>query len=252
MSKLPSLEEMLKAGLHFGHQKSKWHPKMAPFIFTEKNKVHIVNLEETQKQLAVALAFAREVVLKGGSILFLGTKKQAQAAVKEAAARAGMPYITGHWLGGTFTNAKSVLGLVKNYRHLKAEKEAGRLSRYTKREQLKFQRKIESLEPVIGGIESLTNIPQAVFIIDVKTEMTAVKEANKMRVPIIALCDTNVNPDLITYVIPGNDDAVKGVKLIVDAMADAIVAAREEKAASVPAPAVKVEPAPKVEPILNA
>jgi small subunit ribosomal protein S2 len=241
MYKIPSLEELLKAGVHFGHQKSKWHPKMAPYIFTEKNKVHIINLEKTQTQLEAALNFIKETVAKGGTVLFLGTKRQANKVVAEAGARCGMPYITARWLGGTFTNAKSVLGLVKNFKKLKLEKETGKWSRYTKKERLKLQRKIEKLEPLIGGLENLNKLPEAIFIIDVQTEKTAVLEANKVKVPIVATCDTNVNPTRIQYVIPSNDDAVKAIELMVNLAADAVLAGKEESGKNTAAPAVKAE-----------
>lgn len=232
MLKIPSLEELLKAGVHFGHQKSKWHPKMAPFIFTEKNKVHIINLEKTQQQLEIAINYIKDVVSRGGTILFLGTKKQAKGYVKEAAIRCGMPYMTERWLGGTFTNARSVLGLVRSYKRMKTERDNGTWERFTKRERLKFQRKLEKLEPIIGGLEHMSKVPDAVFIVDVKTEKTAVLEANTMKVPIVAMCDTNVNPSRIQYVIPANDDAVKSIELIVNLMADAVLEAKTTKKVS--------------------
>lgn len=222
MPQIPTLEELLKAGVHFGHHKSKWHPKMKPFIFTEKNKVHIINLEKTQEQLQGALEFVKQTVADGGTVLFLGTKKQAQEIVKLSAQSCGMPYITERWLGGTFTNSSSVLGLVKNYKKLKAEKESGKLVRYTKREQLKFTRKLQKLEPLIGGIENMNKLPEAIFIVDIKMEKTAVLEANKVNVPIIALCDTNVNVGRIDYVIPGNDDAIKSIELVANLIAQAV------------------------------
>lgn len=222
MPNLPSLEEMLKAGVHFGHQKSKWHPKMAPFIFTEKNKILIINLEETRKQLATALSFISELAAKGGVVLFLGTKRQAQEIIRDAAVSCGMPYITQHWLGGTFTNAKSVLGLVKNYRRLKFEKESGELDRYTKKERLSIERKIAKLDKVVGGLENLNRVPDAVFIVDIKNEKTALVESNLTGVPVVAMCDTNVNPSKVDYVIPANDDAVKSIKMVVGLVAEAV------------------------------
>ena len=235
MSKIPSMEELLKAGVHFGHNKSKWHPKMAPFIFTQKNKLHIINLEETHKMLEQACEYAKNTVANGGVVLFLGTKKQAQNVVKEAALSCNMPYVNQRWLGGTLTNSRSVLGLVKKFRKLKADRETGKFERYTKRERLVLERKIEKMEPVVGGMENLNNIPNALFIIDVKKDKTAVLEANRTKVPVIALCDTNVNPTRIAKVIPGNDDAVKSIKLITETIAAAInegLAMQKEKSAT--------------------
>lgn len=222
MSKIPTLEELLKAGVHFGHNKSKWHPKMGPSIFTEKNKVHIINLEKTQEQLEKALSFVEDVAAKGGTILFLGTKKQAQKIVKDAAISCNMPYITERWLGGTFTNARSILNLVKNYKKMKEERESGKLGRYTKKEQLIFTRKLDKQEPLIGGIENMTKIPDAIFIVDVKHDKTSLVEAQKVNVPVVALCDTNINPTKIDYPIAANDDAVKSIELITNLVAQAV------------------------------
>lgn len=228
MTKIPTLEEMMKAGVHFGHNKSKWHPKMAPFIFTHKNKIHVINLEQTQLKLQEALKFVAQIIQKGGNVLFLGTKKQAKNVVKEAAVRAGMPYITERWLGGTLTNAKSVLGMAKNFRRMKMERDTGKLERYTKRERLKIERKIEKLEPLIGGIENLTKVPSVIFVIDVKNEKTAVVEANKMGIPVVAICDTNVNPTRVQYPIPANDDAIKSIRLITELVADEVLEAKKD------------------------
>jgi len=222
MTKVPELKELMKAGVHFGHQKSKWHPKMAPFIFSEKSGVHVINLEETQNQIEIAIKFAQETVKNGGNVLFLSTKKQAKAIVKEAAISCGMPYIISRWLGGTLTNAISVLNLVKKYRKLIKEKESGEIKKYTKKEQLQLGREMIRLDDLIGGISNITKIPNAIFIIDVKLEKTAVLEANKMSVPIIALCDTNVNVSRVDYPIPANDDASSSIKLIVNTIAKAI------------------------------
>jgi small subunit ribosomal protein S2 len=239
MIKIPTLEELLKAGVHFGHNKSKWHPKMAPYLYTEKNKVHIFNLEKTQEQLKIALNFVKETVANGGTVLFLGTKKQAKELVKAAAQKCGMPYIISRWLGGTFTNSKSVLGLVKNYKKLKAEKETSKWKLFTKRERLKFDRKIEKLEPLIGGIENLNKLPEVLFIVDIKNEKTAVLEANKVKIPVVAVCDSNVNPLRVQQVIPGNDDAVKSIYLLSNLVADAVLAGQAEKKEVSPAQEIK-------------
>lgn len=223
---VPSLEELMKAGVYFGHQKSKWHPKMAPFIFGERNGVQIINLEETQKQLEKALAFLSETVKQGGTVLFLGTKKQAQALVKQAALDCGMPYVISRWLGGTLTNASSILKLVDKYRRLKADKASGKLLKFTKKEQLEFDREIERLDGLIGGMESISKIPDALFVVDVKEEKTAIREARRRKLPVVALCDTNVNPTLVDYPVPSNDDAVSALKLMITLVADTIKEAR--------------------------
>jgi len=230
----------MKAGVHFGHPKAKWHPKMAPFIFTHKNKVHIINLEQTQVQLEKVLGFIKETAARGGVILFLGTKKQAQGIVKEAATKCGMPYITERWLGGTLTNSRSVLALAQKYKRMKTERDKGLLERYTKRERLKYERKIDKLEPLVGGIEDMKKIPDAVFVVDVKNEKTAVVEANKVNVPVAALCDTNINPSRIAYPIPANDDAIKSIKLLTDLVAEAVLEGKASaKAPSTVTPAAK-------------
>lgn len=230
---IPSLKDLMKAGVHFGHQKSKWHPKMKPFIFTEKNGVHVIDLEKTQKELETALKFVAETVSRGGTVLFLSTKKQAQSIIKEAALDCGMPYIVSRWLGGTLTNASSVLNLVKKYRKLKADQESGALVKYTKKEQLNISREIERLEEIVGGIATLDKVPDVLFIVDIKEEKTAVAEAIKRKVPIVAICDTNVNPEKVDYPIPGNDDATSSIKILVNSVAGAIKVAKQSKATSI-------------------
>jgi len=229
MPTIPGLTDLMKAGVHFGHQKSKWHPKMKPFIFTEKNGLHIINLEQTQKQLETALNFVKETVAAGGTVLFLGTKKQAQAIMKDGALACGMPYVIYRWLGGTLTNASSVLRVIKKYRKLKEDRATGVLaSRYTKREQLEINREIETLEIVVGGMEKLDRIPDALFVVDIKKEQTAVREAIKKGIPTVALCDTNVNPQLIDYPIPANDDAMNSIRLFVDLVVAAVKEGQDE------------------------
>lgn len=229
MSK-PSLQDLMKAGVHFGHQKSKWHPKMKPYIFVEKSGIHIINLEETQKALENALGFLEKTVSEGGTVLFLGTKRQAQNIVKDAALASNMPYVVTRWLGGTLTNASSVLGLVKKYRKLKEEKANGKLDeKYTKKEKLQVTREIERLEELIGGMEKLDKIPDAIFIVDIRHEKTAVQEAARKGVPIVAICDTNTNPELADYPIPGNDDATKSIQYLVGLAAEAIQNAQGKK-----------------------
>ena len=217
----------MKAGVHFGHQKSKWHPKMKPFIYIEKNGVHIINLEQTQKLLEKALGFIEKTVQNNGTVLFLGTKRQAQGLVKEAALSCDMPYVVTRWLGGTLTNATSVLGLAKKYRKLKEDKASGKLDKFTKKEKLTVTREIERLEDIVGGISKLERIPNVIFVVDVKHEKTAVQEAIRKGVPVVAICDSNVNPDKIDYPIPGNDDATKAIELFVKLVADKINEAKQ-------------------------
>lgn len=222
----PSLEAMLEAGVHFGHKTAKWYPKMKPFIYGVRHGVHIIDLEKTQSQLNKAMALVSDIAARGGDVLFVGTKKQAKNAVAQAAIRCGMPYITERWLGGTFTNFNQIAKLARRYRQLKSTMSAGDVSKYTKKEQADFAAEIEYLEKKVGGILSLDALPQAVVIIGLKEEETAIKESVAVNVPIIALCDTNTDPSLISVPIPGNDDAVRSVQLVCDALAEAISANR--------------------------
>ncbi|HLD82262.1 MAG TPA: 30S ribosomal protein S2 [Patescibacteria group bacterium] len=222
MPQIPTLLEMLHAGVHFGHRKSKWYPKMEPFIFDERNGVHILNLELTQKKLEEALRYVTELVSNKGVIVFVGTKKQAQNIIKQAAIDCGMPYVHERWLGGTITNFSVIHKLINNYKSLKKKKEMGDLSKYTKKEQLDFTREIERLEKIVGGISTLEKLPDAVFIADVKNEKTAITEARKKKIPVVALCDSNVNPELATYPIPANDDATRALTLLIQLIAEAV------------------------------
>ncbi len=222
MPQLPSLLDMLHAGVHFGHRTSKSYPKMRPYIFTARNGVDILNLELTQKKLEEALNFVKDLVIKKGIIVFVGTKKQAQELIKNAAISCGMPYVNERWLGGTLTNFTIIQKLISKYKNLKKKKEAGELTKYTKKEQLEFDRAIERLEKLVGGISSLEKLPQAVFLIDLKKEKTALHEAQRRKMPIVALCDTNVNPEGVAYPIPCNDDAIKALTLMVGLVAEAV------------------------------
>lgn len=225
MTKIPDLMTMLKSGVHFGHQLSKRHPKMKPYIFTAKSGFHIINLEQTQEKLGEALAFVNKIVSNGGTVLFLGTKKQSQSLVAKHAKDCGMPYITERWLGGTFTNFSEISKIVRKYSNWKKERDTGGLSKYTKKEKLEIEREIEKLDKIVGGIEGMSKVPDAVFVVDVKKEKTAVSEAVKKNIPVIAMCDTNVNPGKVNYVIPANDDAVKSIDLILGLVAEEIKAA---------------------------
>ncbi|MDD2807726.1 MAG: 30S ribosomal protein S2 [Patescibacteria group bacterium] len=222
MPQVPDLMTMLKSGVHFGHQVSRRHPKMKPYIFTSKSGFHIINLEQTQAKLAEAMAFVSKIATNGGTILFLGTKKQAQQIIKQAAIDCGMPYITERWLGGSFTNFTEIHKLSKKFTDLKKRKVTGQLEKYTKKEKLEFDREIEKLEAIVGGIENMNKIPDAIFVCDVKKEKTAVGEAVKRNIPVIAMCDTNVNPANINYPIPANDDAIKSLGLIINLISEAV------------------------------
>lgn len=222
MAKMPTLLEMLKAGVHFGHQSSRWHPKMKPFIYGERGGVHIIDVEKTQAQLEKALTFVTETVARGGSIVFVGTKRQAQPIVEEYAKACGMPYITTRWLGGTLTNFAQIQKLVRHFLDLKDKSAKGELKKYTKLEQLQFSREIEELEEKIGGLSTLTKLPDAIFILDARHEKTAVREAITMGITMVALVDSNVNPRGIKYVIPGNDDAIGSLSLVSKLVAEAV------------------------------
>ncbi|MBI4092389.1 MAG: 30S ribosomal protein S2 [Candidatus Kerfeldbacteria bacterium] len=216
-----SLAELLKAGVHFGHQVSRWHPKMRPFIFTSRSGIYIIDLEKTSAALKRAQQFVRERALAGGVVLFVGTKRQARAIVQSAAVKLGMPYVVERWLGGTFTNFPTITKMTKRLSQLKAERAHGGFAKYTKKEQLQFDDEISRLERMVGGIERMERLPDAVFIVDLKQEKTAVREARKMKIPMMAITDTNVSPEGIDYPIPGNDDATKSIQIITDAIAEA-------------------------------
>lgn len=225
---MPTVIDMLKAGAHFGHKKSKRHPKMQPYIFTVKNDISVIDLTQTADLLERALRFITETASKGGLILFVGTKKQAGETVKQAALSCDMPYVDTRWIGGTITNYVIISKMIKKYKKLKEKQETGELSKYTKKEQLEFSRDIEELEGLIGGIQNLSRLPDAIFIVDIKKESTALKEALKRAIPVVALCDTNVNPTGIDYVIPANDDASKSIELFVNLVADTIKDAKRK------------------------
>src|SRR3989338_9059351 len=233
MTNIPDLLTMLKSGVHFGHQLSKRHPKMKPFIFMSKNGFHIIDLEQTQVKLSEALDFVKTIAANGGTVLFLGTKKQAQPIIIKAAKACGMPYITERWLGGTLTNFAAISKVINKYRRLKEQKVKGELAKYTKKEQLEFDKETSKLEKMVGGIQELNKIPEAIFICDVKREKTAVSEANRKNVPIVALCDTNANLTNIAYPIPANDDAIKSIELITMLVAEAITEGKSQSPSKV-------------------
>ncbi len=222
MPKLPSLEEMLNAGMHFGHRTSSWHPKMEPFIFTSRKGVHILDLSKTRESLKEALDFLNKLAGEGKVVLFVGTKNQASGPLRKLAEEVKMPYVTNKWIGGLLTNFPVVKKSIKKYNDLVREKESGKLEKYTKKEQLEFDREIERLEEKFGGVADLKKMPDALFVWDIKNEKIAVEEARSKNVPIIGVCDTNSNPDLVNYPIPCNDDATKTIKLVLDLVKQAV------------------------------
>ena len=220
-----TMREMLEAGVHFGHQTRFWSPKMAPYIFGARNKIHIVNLEKTLAKYNEAMAFAKKLASNRGTILFVGTKRQAREIIAEEAARAGAPYVDQRWLGGMLTNFKTVKTSIKRLKDMQAQQEAG-LESMSKKEQLMFQREMEKLEKDIGGIQDMTSLPDAIVIVDVGYHKIAVSEAKKLGIPLVGVVDTNHNPDGIDYVIPGNDDSAKAVALYARGIADAVLEGR--------------------------
>lgn len=222
MSTIPSLADMLQAGAHFGHRTSRWHPKMARFIFGERSGIHIIDLEKTTQSLDDACAFVKSVAYRGGIVLFVGTKRQARDAVKQAAEACGMPYVNERWLGGTLTNFPQIKLTIKDMLNMKDQREKGELRKYTKKERLLIDRKIEEQEHKIGGIQRMTRVPDAIFILDVRHDKTALEEAKSVGVKVVAVCDSNVNPESVDYIIPGNDDAVKSITLFANTISEAI------------------------------
>jgi small subunit ribosomal protein S2 len=225
---IPSMRELLEAGVHFGHQVKKWNPKMSTYIFTARNGVHILDLAKTVDGLSDATEYVKNFAANNGQIMFLATKKQAQEIVKEEAKRAGVLYMTERWVGGFLTNFEIVSKSIKKLSELKEKKEKGEFENYTKKEQLLIDREIAKLERWYGGVEGSTQIPDAIYIVDCKHEDSAVREANKKGVPIVAICDTNSDPTVIDYPIPGNDDAIKAIKIITATIADAYLEGKKK------------------------
>jgi small subunit ribosomal protein S2 len=221
------MKELLEAGVHFGHQTRRWNPKMSPYIYGERNGIHIVDLRQTVSQIAGALEWVKNMVAEGGTVLFVGTKKQAQSAIAEHAARSGMPYVNYRWLGGMLTNFTTIQKRVSYMRELRRLEESGEIRARPKKERLKLRRELEKLEANMGGIAEMNRLPDAVFVIDVISEETAVREADRLGIPIVALVDTNSDPDPVDFIIPGNDDAIRAADLIAGALADAVIEGRE-------------------------
>ena len=222
-----SMKQLLEAGVHFGHQTRRWNPKMAPYIFTERNGIYIIDLQKTVKKVDEAYDFLRSVAEEGKSILFVGTKKQAQEAVKEEALKSGMFYVNERWLGGMMTNFATIRKSINRLKELEAMEEDGTFEVLSKKEVLALKREQEKLEKSLGGIKDMEELPGALFIVDPRKERIAVAEAKKLNIPIVAIVDTNCDPDEIDYVIPGNDDAIRAVKLLTSRMADAVIEGRQ-------------------------
>ena len=222
-----SMKQLLEAGVHFGHQTRRWNPKMSRFIFTERNGIYIIDLQKTVKKLDEAYDFIKEIAAEGGEVLFVGTKKQAQDAIKEEAQRCGMHFVNARWLGGMLTNYRTMKTRIARLEQLNKMKEDGTFDLLPKKEVIKLELEIEKLEKNIGGIKNMETLPKAMFVVDTRKEKIAVAEAKNLGIPVVAIVDTNCDPDEVDYVIPGNDDAIRAVKLISGAMADAIIEGRQ-------------------------
>jgi len=222
------MREMLEAGVHFGHQTRYWNPKMSQYIFGQRNKIHIINLERTVEKYQEAAKYLRQLVARGGSVLFVGTKRAAREVIAQEAQRCAMPYVDSRWLGGMMTNFKTVKASIKRLKDMEAQQEQGALERMSKKEALTFERELAKLNKSLGGIKNMSKLPDALFVMDVGYHKIAINEARTLGIPVVAVVDTNHSPDGIDYVIPGNDDAGKALALYARGMADAILAGREQ------------------------
>ena len=222
-----SMKQLLEAGVHFGHQTRRWNPKMAPYIFTERNGIYIIDLQKTVRMLEEAYMFARDLAANGETILFVGTKKQAGESIREEAERAGIHYVNARWLGGMLTNFKTIRRRIERLAQLRKMEEDGTFDRLPKKEVVKLNLEIEKLEKFLGGIKEMKKLPGALFVVDPRKEKIAVSEAKKLGIPVIAIVDTNCDPDEIDYIIPGNDDAIRAVKLISQTIASAVIEGRQ-------------------------
>jgi small subunit ribosomal protein S2 len=244
-----SMKALLESGVHFGHRTNKWDPRMKPYIFTERNGIHIIDLQQTVKLLNQAYNLVRDTVSTGGSVMFVGTKRQAQDTVKEEADRCGMPYVTERWLGGMLTNWSTMHARIQELDRLEQLRDTGEINRLTKKEGLLIQREIDRLLIRLSGVRKMKRVPELIFVIDVGREDAAVHEANLLNIPVVALVDTNCNPEGVDYVIPSNDDAIRAIKLLVAKIADAVLEGKamrkdeepEEETASTPVAEVKTE-----------
>ncbi|HIT01406.1 MAG TPA: 30S ribosomal protein S2 [Candidatus Enterenecus merdae] len=238
-----SMKQLLEAGVHFGHQTRRWNPKMAPYIYTERNGIYIIDLQKTVKKLEEAYSFVRELAANGQSLLFVGTKKQAQESIRDEAGRCGMFYVNARWLGGMMTNFKTMRTRVDRLNQLKKMQEDGTFDMLPKKEVMKLLGEIEKLEKYLGGVVEMRKLPGALFVVDPRKERNAINEARKLNIPIVAIVDTNCDPDEIDYVIPGNDDAIRAIKLISSVMANAVQEGRQGQDAAPAAPAQAQAPA---------
>ena len=241
MASVVSMKSLLEAGVHFGHQTRRWNPKMAPYIYTERNGIYIVDLQKTVKKLEEAYNFVRQLSENGQSLLFVGTKKQAQDAIREEAQRCGMFYVNARWLGGMLTNFKTMRGRVDRLNQLKKMQEDGTFDMLPKKEVMKHMGEIAKLEKYLGGVTEMKKLPGALFVVDPRKERNAIAEARKLHIPIVAIVDTNCDPDEIDYVIPGNDDAIRAIKLLAGVMANAIQEGKQgqDQAPAAEAPAAE-------------
>jgi small subunit ribosomal protein S2 len=215
------MKALLESGVHFGHRTHKWHPAMKPYIFTERNGIHIIDLQKTVKSLEQSYGLVRDAVAGGGTVLFVGTKRQAQETIQAEAMRSGMPYVTARWLGGMLTNWRTIRGRINELERLERMRDKGDFERITKKEALLLSREIERLDTLLGGIRSMSKLPELLFVVDIRREATAIHEANLLKIPVVAMVDTNCDPRDVDYVIPSNDDAIRAIKLLVGKMADA-------------------------------
>ena len=239
-----SMKQLLEAGVHFGHQTRRWNPKMAPYIFTERNGIYIIDLQQTIQRIDDAYDFIRKVAADGEPILFVGTKKQAQAAIKDEALRSGMYFVNERWLGGMLTNYKTISKRIPRLAEIREMEADGTIDKYAKKEALKIRQEADKLEKFLGGIKDMKGMPGAMFVVDPKKEKIAVKEARTLGIPVVGIVDTNCDPDDVDYIIPANDDAIRAVKLITSAMADAVIEAKQGEsfdASEVPAEEAETE-----------
>ena len=227
MANVISMKQLLEAGVHFGHQTRRWNPKMAEYIFTERNGIYIIDLQKTVKKVEEAYYFVRDVAASGEDILFVGTKKQAQDSIKEEAERVGMYYVNARWLGGMLTNFKTIKQRIERLAQINAMEEDGTFDALPKKEVIKLKAQRDKLEKYLGGIKEMKKLPGAMFVVDPRKEKIAISEAHKLNIPVVAIVDTNCDPDEVDYVIPGNDDAIRAVKLIASTMANAIIEGKQ-------------------------
>lgn len=218
-----NMKQLLETGVHFGHRTRKWNPKMKPFIFTERNGIHIIDLQQTLESLNEVYALVRDTIADGGAVLFVGTKRQAQETIQVEAERCGMPYVNARWLGGTLTNWSTIRGRIDELERLEKQRDEGIFDKLTKKEALTMTRKIDRLEERLGGIRNMQRLPTLLFVVDVRREETAIHEANLLEIPVVAMVDTNCDPDGVDFIIPANDDAIRAIKLLTSKIAEAVL-----------------------------